>query len=90
MTIEIKTDREEFNLAISNGAVYGKVIRRAVIYVYVELGVELQYQTRPKDDANAEYKKFFGCTVYYADNDENLDTGEYLTITRDCVVVIYC
>jgi hypothetical protein len=90
MAIKIKADLEEFALAIANGAVYGKVIRAIVIAVYVDLGNSEIYRPSPKDDPNAEYKKFSGCTIYYAESDEKLDKREYLNITRNCTVVIYC
>jgi hypothetical protein len=89
MAIKIKADREEFALATDNGAVYGKVIRATAISVYVELGRELRYNPSPRDDENAEYKQFSGCTIYYAETDEQLDRGEYLNITKDSIVVIY-
>lgn len=90
MAIKIKANPEEFALAIANGAVYGKVIRAIAIAVYVDLGYSETYSPSPKDDPNTEYKKFSGCTIYYAESDEKLDNREYLNISRNSTVVIYC
>jgi len=90
MAIKIKAEREEFDLATENGAVYGKVIRATAIAVYVELGKKIRYSPSPRDDENAEYKQFSGCTIFYAETDEQLDRGDYLNISRDSIVVIYC
>ncbi len=90
MAIEIKADPEEFALAQSNGAVYGKIIRSAVFFVYAELGTKIIYKQRRRDDPNTEYKKFSGCTIYYAENLEKLDRGEFESSTKNCEVIILC
>jgi hypothetical protein len=90
MAIRIKVNRAEFDDAVSEGAVYGKVIRSTVIPVYVELGKRIEYDPNARDDEDAEYRQFSKCTIYYAESDEMLDRGEYLSITENSTVIVYC
>lgn len=90
MAIKIKATHEEFSQAVENGAVYGKVIRAVAIAVYVDLGKSEVYRPSPKDNLDTQYKQFSGCTIYYAADDEELDSCNYLNISKDCTVVIYC
>lgn len=87
--IRVKTAREEFLAGKSGGYVYGYVIRRKAFPVYVELGIEREYQLSASDDPNTEYRLFRRCNVLFAETDELLDREEYIWKSTDVVVVIY-
>lgn len=93
MAIYIRTAKEEFDAAQSNGYVYGQLRRKTVIPVYVELGQQLNRRPSPNDKPNTKYKFFKGCTVYVAETEEQLDNAEDLqSLTRmpDVSIHIYC
>jgi hypothetical protein len=87
--IRVKTIREEFDAAISDGCVYGEVIRQATFYVYVELGKEVEYTLTQRDDPNAEYKMFINCNVLFAQTQEQLYREENIIESSNLTVIIY-
>jgi hypothetical protein len=87
--IRVKAIREEFDAAISDGCVYGEVIRQTTFYVYVELGKEIEYNLSPKDDPNTEYKMFISCNVFFTQTQEQLDREEYVSESLNSTVIIY-
>jgi uncharacterized protein (UPF0548 family) len=93
--IRIKAlDQLEFDGAATNGYVYGtvsKYVRNGwqTFYVFAWLGTISSYQITSKDDPNAGYKKFVGCTVRVAVTQEKLDAGDLLVEESGLTVVIY-
>jgi hypothetical protein len=87
--IRIKAIREEFDAAISDGCVYGEVIRQTTFYVYVELGKEIEYNLNPKDDPNGEYKMFVNCNVFFTQTQEQMDREDYVSENLNLTVIIY-
>lgn len=79
-------NRQEFEAAASDGAVYGKYLD---IDVYVELGVEGNYRESAKDDPNTQYRLFRNCTIFYAASSEDLDAGIFVHETQENVVIVY-
>ena len=78
-------NRQEFEAAASDGAVYGKYLD---VHVYVELGVEGNYRESAKDNSNTQYW-LFRCTIFYAASREDLDAGIFVHETQENVVIVY-
>ncbi len=76
--LQVKTNALEFNNAESNGYIYGYVIRKHKFSVYINLGEEVPYNTTKTDHENTKYRLFRNCTVYYSENDDDLDKGTYI------------
>ncbi len=90
MTLRIKTTRIDFDAAADGGYVYGQIIRRVRLPVYVELGIEQEYIPSPQDNPMTEYKFFRDCNVYVAKTEEQLDAEDYILEHLGVAVVIYC
>lgn len=96
MAIQIKVLKVDFEAACSNGYVYGKLIRRIPIPVYVELGKQEKRKPRFKDNPSTRYKFFSGSTVYFAktekeiDNAIDLDNLDSLPCEDNVFVDLFC
>lgn len=91
MQLRIKASRAEFKAAIADGCVYGELRGKRSLYVYAELGHELEYIPSPKDDPNTEYRMFTRCNVFFAKTKEQLANGDFeAEDLPDATVVIYC
>lgn len=90
MPVRVRTPREDFEAATSNGYVYGWLVRQSPLPAYVELGTERDYIPSPKDDFNTEYRYFVNCTVSVAETEEELDSEDYVAEWVGVAVVIYC
>jgi len=81
---------EEFDEAVANGCVYGKVeSERPVVFVYVELGREGTYHRSFKDDEKTDYKIFYNCKVYAALSEAKLAAGVCAVRPSDTIVIVY-
>jgi uncharacterized protein (UPF0548 family) len=93
--IRIKAlDQLEFDGAAIDGYVYGTLSQYVenqwqTFYVFAWLGTSVDYQITSRDDQNAVYKKFVGCTVRVATTQEKLDAGDFLGEESGLTVVIY-
>jgi len=91
MRLIVKADRAEFKAAIADGCVYGELRGKRSLYVYAELGKELEYFPSSKDDPNTEYRMFTRCNVFFAKTKEQLANGDFeAEDLPDVTVVIYC
>jgi hypothetical protein len=90
MTLRVKVTRDEFDAAEPNGWVDGQIQGKKGLYVYVELGEELEYIPRANDNPKTEYRLFKGCTAYFDTSQENLEQGLYQAVQPNATVVIYC
>jgi hypothetical protein len=79
-------NRQEFEAATSNGAVYGKYLS---VYVYAELGREDRYRESPKDDSSTSYRLFRNCTAFYARTLDQLRNGDYEYDTLEDILIVY-
>lgn len=77
----------EFEVATSEGAVYGKFLG---IYVYVELGQEGVYRESLKDDVNTQHRLFRNCRVFYAETLEDLRAGIFAHETDEPILIVFC
>ncbi len=90
MAIRIKVNRTEFNQAVANGEIYGLYLERfPKVYVYAELGSELEYIPRDGDYQDTDYKMFIGCQIELYQTQKDLDSGKSSEVIR-CTVIIYC
>ncbi len=80
------SNKQEFNAATPEGAVYGKYFG---VYAYVELGKEEVYQESPKDDPNTQYKLFRNCRVFYAETLEDLRAGIFVHETDENILIVF-
>lgn len=81
---------KEFDEACSDGCVYGKVeTSRPISFVYVDLGREGDYIAKFSDDKDTLYKIFFGCDVFFAENQEDLRNEIYCKVLLNETVIIY-
>lgn len=76
----------EFQLAASDGAVYGKYRN---IDVYVELGQEGEYRQSDREEQNAQHQLFRNCIIYYAESEEAADNGIFVQQTFESIVIVY-
>jgi len=93
MMVRIKVNREEFNQAESDGAVWGQYLyRKPKLFVYSELGKERDYIPTDKDDPRADYRLFINCYVEYYRTMEDLNSGNTIAdgMENDVTVIIYC
>lgn len=88
--LDLKVDSEEFQLACSDGEVYGEVVRGLLPFVYAKLGKELTYKSRKGDDKNTEYRIFRDCTAFFTDIQESLDKGDFKEKVSEIKIIIYC
>ncbi|MEH2363525.1 hypothetical protein [Nostoc sp.] len=88
--LRVKVTREDFEESASDGWVDGQVQGRSGIWVYIELGKEVEYSPRPSDDPKTDYKCFKGCGVFYAKSQEMLEEEEWLFTDENVTVIIYC
>lgn len=79
-------NRQEFEAATSDGAVYGKYLG---VYVYAELGREGVYRESPKDDPKTRYRLFRDCTAFYARTLEQLRNEDYEYDTQEDMIIVY-
>ena len=87
----IKVTSYDFeNYAVSKGWIDGQISGKRGIYVYVELGLEKEYEPRPIDDPKTKYKYFSGCNVLYATSSENLEKEVFEAEEQNVTVIIYC
>lgn len=77
MTLRIKVSLSEFQAACTDGCVYGELRGKRGLYVYAELGREMQYNRSQNDDPKTDYRIFVNCDVYFAKTREQLETGEF-------------
>jgi hypothetical protein len=89
MAFRVKVTRPDFDIAESDGWVDGLLQGRRGLYVYVELGKEMEYVTRPSDDPMTEYRIFRNCSVFFANTREQLDTCEFDGQELNVTVIIY-
>lgn len=76
----------EFELAVSDGAVYGKYRN---IDVYVELGQEGEYTVSDREDQKAQHKLFRNCTIHYAESESACDNGIFVHQTFESTLIVY-
>jgi hypothetical protein len=76
----------EFELATSNGCVFGKWLK---LYVYIELGEQGQYMESEREDLSTKRKLFKNCTVYYAETQEQIDNEDYAYDTQEDILILY-
>ncbi len=82
---------KEFEAAKPNECVYGKVVTsRPTQLVYVELGREGDYTVRTSDDKDTDYKIFFNCDIFFAENQEDLRSEIYCNVLLNETVIVYC
>jgi len=87
--IRIRVTRSEFKLACSHGCVYGEIVKRGIIYAYVELGNERPYQSQ--ETLKIDVKYFINCTVFFAESEEDLQAGKFEAEKLPHVaVLIFC
>jgi hypothetical protein len=91
MPLKIKASRAEFEAACADGCVYGEIRGKRGLYVYAELGQELEYTPSPRDNPNTEYRIFAPCNVYFAKTPLALANGDFeAEDLPNVTVVIYC
>ncbi len=90
MILSIKAIRNEFNAACAGGCVYGRFQGQSRVYVYAELGQEKSYLPKPSDDPKTNYRLFINCDVFFAESEEQLNSGFFATEIFNSTVVIYC
>lgn len=92
MALRVKVEREDFELATSNGWVDGLVQGRKGFWAYVELGYEQEYIPSPNDDPRTEYRLFRGCDVFLAESQEQLEsvTDNSNAKLTNITVILYC
>jgi nicotinamidase-related amidase len=90
MAVSVKVTREDFEESFSDGWVDGQVQGRSGVWVYVELGKEVEYIPRPSDNPKTDYKCFKGCSIFYAKSQEMLEREEWLFTDENITVIIYC
>lgn len=94
-TTRVKTSREEFEAAYSGGYVYGYLVlvdQKLPLKkypVYVELGSEIVYRGSLNDDPKTDYKCFSNSTVFIAQTDEMLDSGNFFNALEKTTTIIY-
>ncbi|MDF5726550.1 MAG: hypothetical protein PUP92_00555 [Rhizonema sp. PD38] len=87
----IKVTTYDFeHYAFSKGWIDGYIAGKRSIYVYIELGLETEYEPRPNDAPKTEYKYFYGCNVFYATSIENLEKEIFEAEEQNVTVIIYC
>lgn len=79
-------NKQEFEAATSDGAVYGKYLK---VYAYIELGQEGRYQESSRDDQNTRYRLFKNCTAFYTTTLEQLKSGDFEYDTQEDVLIVY-
>jgi hypothetical protein len=85
--LTVVVSKKSFLAAKDSGAVTGKINSiYPPVYVYVELGEELEYLSKPKDDKNTEYRIFHSCTVCFAKNEQERDAGIFIAEPEGCLV----
>lgn len=78
MTIRVKAlSCKEFDAAIADGCVYGEYQGKRGVYVYADLGQELEYIPTPRDNPNTSYKMFVRSSVFFAKTKEQLFDGDF-------------
>ena len=88
--LRIQVSSSDFQAACSDGWVDGLWQGRKGLCVYVELGQEKPYLTRPYDDPNTNYRLFLGCDAYFARSQPQLERGDYEASQLNAIVIIYC
>jgi hypothetical protein len=76
----------EFESAKSGEAVYGKY---KGLFVYIELGMEGEYQEKPQDDPKTQYRFFRQCKVEYSTTEEESEQGIYQYNETDVDLILY-
>ncbi len=93
MAIQVKVLKVDFEAACSDGYVYGKLIRKTAIPVYIELGKQMIRIPHPADNTSTHYKLFSGCTVYFAKEEEEIDNADdldSLPCESNIMVTLFC
>lgn len=90
MSLRVKVSHEDFNEAESNGWVDGQVQGKSGVWVYVELGIEVDYLPQTNDNPKTDYRCFRMCDVFYATTQEMLENEEWLLTDSNVTVIIYC
>jgi hypothetical protein len=90
MAVNVKVTREDFEESVSDGWVDGQVQGRSGIWVYVELGKEVEYIPHQSDNPKTDYKCFKGCSIFYAKSQEMLEEEKWLFTDENITVIIYC
>jgi|GEM_PF-2975952 len=80
------TSFREFELATSNGCVFGKWLK---LYVYVELGKQGVYREIEGEESFTQRKLFRNCTVYYAETQSQIDAEKYTFVTEEDILIVY-
>ena len=93
MALYVKALKAEFDAACSGSYVYGRVVRKIIIPVYIDLGKQVIRKSQPKDNVLTKYKLFKDCTVYFAKTEDQLN-DENCLYTLPCeiniTVHLYC
>ena len=89
MVLRVKVTREDFDNAGFDGWVDGQAKGRG-IWVYVELGEEVEYSPHPSDDPKTDYKCFKRCSAFYGKSQEMLEEEKWLFTDENITVIIYC
>jgi len=76
----------EFELAASNGCVFGRWLK---LYVYVELGAQGEYRESEREEQSTRRKLFRNCTVYYAETEEQIDNEDYAYDSEEDILIVY-
>ncbi|ELS03574.1 hypothetical protein Xen7305DRAFT_00032980 [Xenococcus sp. PCC 7305] len=88
---EVKVCKEEFEAAESDGYVFGTMlVGTAKAHVYVQLGIEKDYQGRRNDHPNTSYRFFLNSTIYYAKTASDIDNEQYEGSLENLTVIILC
>lgn len=90
MVLRVKVAREDFLEAETNGWIDGQLDGKSGIWVYVELGQEVEYIPQDKDNPKTDYRLFMRCDVFYATSQKMLEDEEWLLSDKNIAVIIYC